>query len=285
MFELKGEFVPAWAPGTVLLPDVDGNEGHRGRSWEQGMRKPHQSCPSGLQTFHLHSLIVEEFIFGDTSQRKSEIHFPRNASYNLGCDFCVSWLQCGSRELEILGVILNQRNCSLRPLVWRECHSFGTPEWLCALQILSPLHCVAGIVCRWKGIIRRTRLVFILKKKKKEPQTQGRSPGRNFVYFPLSFYGRWEFWTTGIYRFMLMYKKERWCKNWVLGQGLEWIFPYGILWDSSSRRRSDPSQHPRPHSTYQHFPKPCRKITWLFLIPPGLDGPGKRELNVLKIKN
>lgn len=24
--ELKGEFAPAWIPGTMLFPDVDGNE-------------------------------------------------------------------------------------------------------------------------------------------------------------------------------------------------------------------------------------------------------------------
>lgn len=26
MFELKGEFAPTWIPGTILFPDVDGNE-------------------------------------------------------------------------------------------------------------------------------------------------------------------------------------------------------------------------------------------------------------------
>lgn len=37
MFELKGEFAPAWIPGTILFPDVDGNEAEEvaeHREWE-----------------------------------------------------------------------------------------------------------------------------------------------------------------------------------------------------------------------------------------------------------
>lgn len=54
-----------WTKGR-LCPSLDSRDnvvprcgwewscaGHRG--WAQGMRKPHQSCPSGLQTFHLSS--------------------------------------------------------------------------------------------------------------------------------------------------------------------------------------------------------------------------------------
>lgn len=184
----KGRIWPSLDPRDNAAPRCDGNGA------VQAMRKSH---PWGFQSFHLfHSWKNLYLVTPSRGNLKSE----KRSLINWALPFCSPWLQCGSRELEILGIIINQRNSSPRPLVWRECHSFGTLGWFYAWHVLSPLHGVAGsenqsrVYPDKKELLQEGILCIFL----------------FFIFF--FFFGRWAF-QTGIYRFILMYKKGRLCKN------------------------------------------------------------------------